>query len=174
MMLIVKCPGREKTFKFLNVPFMSQRGEICSLLINEQVSENEAVEMAKVTALCQVLHTSLHILFPVLVTMLTHWAFHLLGSIWKGRHRELAFPVYTDVGWQGWSAQIQSPGFPLRTGGTGQNPITHSPGYCCPSHLIREGRPHALGTHVFTRWYFKGVWWHLHSSPMKVMFAAVF
>ena len=57
MMLIVKCPGREKTFKFLNVPCMSQRGEICSLLINEQVSENEAVEMAKVTALCQVLHT---------------------------------------------------------------------------------------------------------------------
>ena len=59
MTLIMKCPGREKNFKFLNIPFMSQRGEICSLLIHEQVSENEAVEMAKVTALCQVLHKSL-------------------------------------------------------------------------------------------------------------------
>lgn len=93
MMLIVKCPGREKTFKFLNIPFMSQRGEICSLLINEQVSENEAVEMAKLTAPCQVLHKSLPI--SCSWSLLQYWhigIFHLLGCIWQGRHREITLP----------------------------------------------------------------------------------
>lgn len=93
MMLIVKCPGREKTFKFINIPFMSQRGELRSLLINEQVSANEAVKMAKVTALCQVLHKALHI--SCFLSLLQYWhigIFHLLGCIWKGRHREIMLP----------------------------------------------------------------------------------
>lgn len=78
MMLIVKCPGREKTFKCLNIPFMSQRGEIHSLLINEQVSANEAGKMAKVTALCQVLHKALHI--SCFLPLSQYWCIGIFSS----------------------------------------------------------------------------------------------
>lgn len=130
---------------------MSQRGEICSLLINEQVSENEGCGDGKTNSTVPgVTQIIAHILFLVLVTILTHWDFSpFLDAYGKGGTEKLHYPVCTDIGLQGWSAQIQSPGFPLRTGGTGQNPITHLLGYCCPSHLIWEGRPHVLGTHVF-------------------------
>lgn len=121
-----------------------------------------------------VTQSTAHILFPVLVTILMHWDFFIfLDAYGKGGTEKLCYPVYTDVGLQGWSAQIQSPGFPLRTRGSGQNSITKLPGIL-PSHLIWEGRPHGLGIHVFTRQYFKGVRCYLYSSPMKVMFAAVF